>query len=99
MQSRPLSILTNRPKLHPLSILRGLFPINEPPRPKGRGILGWKTKNLSPQSGGECTLRDSKRTDGIDVAEQIGLDKIRNECKHFADWIAKLTAWAKEGAQ
>ena len=41
----------------------------------------------------------SKPTDGIDVAEQIGLDKIKNECRHFANWLEKLTAWAKEGAQ
>ena len=40
----------------------------------------------------------SKLTDGIDVAEQIGLDKIKNECRHFANWLAKLTAWANESA-
>lgn len=39
----------------------------------------------------------SKVSDGIDVAEQIGIDKITSECHHFADWLAKLTAWAKEG--
>jgi len=39
----------------------------------------------------------SKPTDGIDVAEIIGLEKIKSECRHFADWIDKLTAWAKEG--
>jgi len=41
----------------------------------------------------------SKPTDGIDVAEQIGLEKIKSECHHFAKWLDKLTAWAKEGAQ
>ena len=41
----------------------------------------------------------SKPTDGIDVAEQIGINKIKNECRHFTNWIDKLTAWAKEGAQ
>ena len=41
----------------------------------------------------------SKPTDGIDIAKQIGLDKIKNECHHFAKWLDKLTAWAKEGAQ
>jgi hypothetical protein len=41
----------------------------------------------------------SKPTDGIDVAEQIGLDKIKSECHHFAKWLEKLSAWAKEGAQ
>ena len=41
----------------------------------------------------------SKPTDGIDIAEQIGIDKIAAECRHFANWLAKLTAWAKEGAQ
>ena len=39
----------------------------------------------------------SKPTDGIDIAEQIGLDKIMGECHHFANWLAKLTAWAKDG--
>ena len=39
----------------------------------------------------------SKPTDGIDIAEQIGLEKIKTECRHFANWLAKLTAWAKEG--
>jgi len=41
----------------------------------------------------------SKPNDGIDIAEQIGLEKIRNECRHFANWLDKITAWAKEGAQ
>jgi hypothetical protein len=40
----------------------------------------------------------SKISDGIDVAEQIGIDKILSECRHFANWLAKLTAWAKGGA-
>ena len=35
----------------------------------------------------------SKPTDGIDVAEQIGLNKIKSECRHFAKWLDKLTAW------
>ena len=41
----------------------------------------------------------SKPMDGIDIAEQIGIDKIASECRHFANWLAKLTAWAKEGTQ
>jgi hypothetical protein len=41
----------------------------------------------------------SKPTDGIDMAEQIGLDKIISECRHFANWLAKITAWAKESAE
>ena len=40
----------------------------------------------------------SKISDGIDVAEQIGINKISTECRHFANWLAKLTSWAKEGA-
>jgi len=39
----------------------------------------------------------SKPTDGIDIAEQIGIDRIKSECHHFASWLDKLTAWAKEG--
>ena len=38
----------------------------------------------------------SKIADGIDIAEQIGMDKITSECRHFANWLAKLSAWAKE---
>jgi hypothetical protein len=41
----------------------------------------------------------SKVTDGIDIAEQIGIDKITSECRHFANWLAKLTDWAKEGSR
>jgi hypothetical protein len=41
----------------------------------------------------------AKVSDGIDVAEQIGIEKIINECRHFANWITKLSEWAKEGAQ
>jgi len=40
----------------------------------------------------------SKVSDGIDIAELIGIDKISSECRHFDKWLAKLTAWAKEGA-
>jgi hypothetical protein len=39
----------------------------------------------------------SKPTDGIDVAEKIGIDRIKSECRHFANWLEKLTVWAKEG--
>jgi len=41
----------------------------------------------------------SKPADGIDIAKRIGIDKISSECKHFEKWLAKLTVWAKEGAQ
>jgi len=34
----------------------------------------------------------SKISDGIDIAEQIGIDKISIECRHFANWLAKLTS-------
>ena len=48
----------------------------------------------------EKTIPDySKVSDGINVAEQIGIDKISAECCHFKKWIAKLTAWAKEDTQ
>ena len=40
----------------------------------------------------------SKVSDGIDIAELIGIDGISAECRHFKKWITKLTAWAKEGA-
>ena len=41
----------------------------------------------------------SKVADGIDIAKQIGIDRITSECRHFANWLDKLTAWAKEGEQ
>ena len=41
----------------------------------------------------------SKPADGIVVAEEIGIEKIKNECHHFAKWLDKLTAWAKEDVQ
>jgi hypothetical protein len=34
--------------------------------------------------------RGAKRAVGPDVARQIGIDKIRNACKHFNDWLTKL---------
>ena len=40
-----------------------------------------------------------KLQDGIPIAESITVDKIATECRHFAKWLEKLTAWAKEGAQ
>jgi len=39
----------------------------------------------------------TKRYDGITIAKQIGIKGISNECRHFAKWLEKLTAWAKEG--
>jgi hypothetical protein len=39
----------------------------------------------------------SKTVDGIAIAEHIGINKILSECRHFEKWIAKLTAWGKEG--
>ncbi|MCL2718114.1 MAG: DUF4276 family protein [Lachnospiraceae bacterium] len=36
-----------------------------------------------------------KLQDGIPIAESITIDKIAAECRHFANWLAKLTAWAK----
>ena len=41
----------------------------------------------------------SKVNDGTTVARRIGIDDIAAKCKHFGEWIAKLTAWAKEGVQ
>jgi len=38
-----------------------------------------------------------KVIDGTRVAQQTGIDRIAAECRHFANWLAKLTAWAKEG--
>ena len=40
-----------------------------------------------------------KPTDGIDIAEQVGIEKIISECRHFANWVAKLTALAKREEQ
>ena len=40
----------------------------------------------------------SKVSDGIDIAELIGIDKISSESWHFKKWLTTLTAWAKEGA-
>ena len=39
----------------------------------------------------------SKISDGIDIAELIGIDKISSECSHFRRWISKLTEWATGG--
>jgi len=36
-----------------------------------------------------------KLKDGIPIAERITIDKIAAECRHFANWLAKLTTWAK----
>jgi len=41
----------------------------------------------------------SKVADGIELAGEIGIDKISGECCHFAKWLTKLTAWATEGAR
>lgn len=41
----------------------------------------------------------SKITDGIDIAEQIGIEKIASECRHFSKWLEKLTTWAKAVSQ
>ena len=38
-----------------------------------------------------------KVTDGVRIAQRIGIDGISLECKHFRQWIAKLTTWAKGG--
>jgi hypothetical protein len=40
-----------------------------------------------------------KLQDGIAIAESITVDRIAAECRHFANWLDKLTAWAKEGEQ
>lgn len=34
--------------------------------------------------------RGAKRAVGVDVARQIGINKIRKACKHFNDWLTKL---------
>ena len=41
----------------------------------------------------------SKKQDGIEIAGRIGVDKIASECRHFSNWLAKLTALVKEGAK
>jgi len=39
----------------------------------------------------------AKVSDGTKVAGDIGIDGIAAKCKHFANWITKLTDWAREG--
>ena len=34
----------------------------------------------------------NKRIDGPDVASAIGLDRIRAECRHFAQWLGRMEA-------
>ena len=34
----------------------------------------------------------SKRADGLTVAANIGLPRIREECRHFAQWLSRLEA-------
>ena len=41
----------------------------------------------------------SKIRNGIEIAQRIGIDKMSDECRHFKQWITKLTAWAKDGVQ
>ncbi|MHB1654173.1 MAG: DUF4276 family protein [Desulfitobacteriaceae bacterium] len=42
---------------------------------------------------------DSKRIAGPLVAKEIGLEKIRQKCRHFNDWLRSLEALvATEGA-
>ena len=36
-----------------------------------------------------------KRAAGADAAKQIGLDEMRVQCKHFADWLVKLERLGK----
>lgn len=60
--------------------------------------------NISPETAPSKHIKRaipdySKVSDGVDVAEEIGISKISSECRHFNKWIAKLTARAKEGAQ
>ena len=39
----------------------------------------------------------SKIRNGIEIAQQIGIEKMIDECIHFGQWIENLTVWAKEG--
>jgi len=32
----------------------------------------------------------SKVVDGIDIAEKIGIEKMKSECRHFSNWLDKL---------
>ena len=41
--------------------------------------------------------RGAKRTAGPDIAQQIGIDKIRSACRHFNDWLTRLEGLGKEG--
>ena len=34
--------------------------------------------------------RYQKATDGIRVAERVGIGRLREECAHFNDWISRL---------
>jgi hypothetical protein len=35
-----------------------------------------------------------KKQDGIQIASNITIEKIASECRHFENWLAKLTAKA-----
>jgi hypothetical protein len=38
----------------------------------------------------------AKVSDGIEVAEQIGIDKMSNECHHFKQWLTELLTLAED---
>ena len=38
-----------------------------------------------------------KRTAGPDIAEYIGLVKLRERCSHFSDWIGRLEQRIRDG--
>lgn len=40
-----------------------------------------------------------KAQDGVEIAGRIGVKKIAEQCRHFGQWIERIRAWAKEGAQ
>ena len=39
----------------------------------------------------------SKIRNGIEIAQRIGIERMKDECAHFKQWIENLVAWAYEG--
>ena len=37
-----------------------------------------------------------KRTDGPSAAQRTGIERMRTECHHFADWLSRLEALPQE---
>lgn len=71
---------------------KALYQCNDNPELINQGEQTAPSKRILKAIEGSGQYRYNKPQDGVEVTRQIGIDTLMKKCKHFGQWINRLTA-------